>query len=84
MVETSHSVLNHAALDNSPVHKHAQLCGVISAILMFYVHKALKMAVIKYAWANMRFNEWAVNFVQEQHHTSLANPMNNAVHMHTG
>ena len=55
VVETSHSILNQRWIS----HKHAQLSVNMfkSAILMLYVHKGLKMVIIKHAQVNMGFNE---------------------------
>ena len=39
----------------------------MSSILMLYVHKALKMAIIKHAQVNMGYNERAMPLVSPTH-----------------
>ena len=39
----------------------------MSAILVLYVCKALKMVIIKHAQVNMGFNEWAVPLMSPTH-----------------
>ena len=56
---------------------------IMSAILvLFYVHKALKMAIIKQARVNMGFNEWAVPLMSPMHIIIIPGTL--ILHVYTG